>query len=210
MANWQIIGTFLLTVLGFILAILGAFRSLQSSFNEQIRSLQTSLNEQFTAFRNEMKAELKAVETRLVSEIENLRNEVRQNDKRYEDRFNHIDEQFVRVEADIREIKSILASVVDQLAGVKSDINELRLNNKLYEERFARIEADLREIKSMQASFGDQQSGLKDQLASVKYEVELLRNDFARNDKRYEDRFARVEADIREIKNDLQQALQSA
>jgi hypothetical protein len=44
----------------------------------------------------------------------------------------------------------------------------------------------------------------------VKYEVELLRTDFARNDKRYEDRFARVEADIREIKNDLQQALQSA
>jgi hypothetical protein len=62
----------------------------------------------------------------------------------------------------------------------------------------------------MLASIGDQQSGLKDQLASVKYEVELLRHDFARNDKRYEDRFARVEADIREIKNGLQQALQSA
>ncbi|MGH9853216.1 MAG: hypothetical protein ACREBD_25540, partial [Blastocatellia bacterium] len=73
------------------------------------------------------------------------------------------------------------------------------------------------EIKSMQASFGDQLAGmkdqmtsLKDQLAGVKYEVELLRNDFARNDKQYEDRFARVEANIREIKNDLQQALQSA
>ena len=194
MANWQfitIIGAFL-SFFGFILTILGTLRSLQASF-------QASLTEQFTAFRNETKAE-----------FESLRNEVRQNDKRYEERFNHIGERFTHIETDNREIKSLLASILDQLAGVKNNINELRLNNKLYEERFARIEADIREIKSMQASFGDQQAGLKDQLAGVKYEVELLRSDFARNDKQYEDRFARVEADIREIKNDLQQALQSA
>jgi hypothetical protein len=46
-------------------------------------------------------------------------------------------------------------------------------------------------------------TSFKEQLAGVKYEVELLRHDFARNDKRYEDRFARVEADIREIKKEL-------
>jgi chromosome segregation ATPase len=191
MTNWQLvamIGTFILMVFSFILTIISTSRSTQAALNEML-----------TAFRNEVKAE-----------IESLRNEVRLNDKRYEERFDHIGERFARIEADNREIKSLLASILDQLAGAKNDINELRLNNKLYEERFARIEADLREIKSLLASIGNQQSGLKDQLAGVKYEVELLRSDFTRNDKQYEDRFARVEADLREIKNDLQQVLQSA
>jgi len=79
MTTWQfitVIGTFVLSFFGFILTILGTARSTLSA-----------LNEQFTAFRNEMKAEL-----------ETLGNEIRQNDKRYEERF-------ARVEADIREIK---------------------------------------------------------------------------------------------------------
>jgi predicted PurR-regulated permease PerM len=85
MTNWQfitIIGTFVLSFFGFILTILGT-----------ARSTQTALNEQFTAFRNEMKAEL-----------ETLGNEIRQNDKRYEERF-------ARLEADIREIKNDLRQV---------------------------------------------------------------------------------------------------
>jgi hypothetical protein len=85
MTNWQfitIIGTFVLSFFGFILTILGTARSTQAA-----------LNEQFTAFRNEMKAEL-----------ETMRNEIRQNDKRYEDRF-------ARLEADIREIKDDLRQV---------------------------------------------------------------------------------------------------
>lgn len=85
MTNWQfitIIGTFVLSFFGFILTILGTARSTQAA-----------LNEQFTAFRNEMKAEL-----------ETMRNEIRQNDKRYEDCF-------ARLEADIREIKDDLRQV---------------------------------------------------------------------------------------------------
>jgi len=85
MTNWQfitIIGTFVLSFFGFILTILGTARSTQAA-----------LNEQFTAFRNEMKAE-----------IETLRNDIRQNYKRYEERF-------ARLEADIREIKDDLRQV---------------------------------------------------------------------------------------------------
>ena len=85
MTNWQfitIIGTFVLSFFGFILTILGT-----------ARSTQTALNEQFTAFRNEMKAEL-----------ETLGTEIRQNDKRYEERF-------ARIEVDIREIKNDLRQV---------------------------------------------------------------------------------------------------
>ena len=72
MTNWQfiaIIGTFVLSFFGFILTNL-----------ETARSTQTTLNEQFTAFRNEMKAEL-----------ETLGNEIRQNDRRYEERFARIE-----------------------------------------------------------------------------------------------------------------------
>lgn len=80
MTNWQfitIIGTFVLTVFGFIVSLFVAVRSLQTS----ISSLrQTSLNEQFAAFRNEIKAELEV-----------LRGEIRQNDKRYEERFKQLD-----------------------------------------------------------------------------------------------------------------------
>lgn len=72
----------MLSSFGFIVAILGTERSTQAA-----------LNEQFTAFRNEMKAEL-----------ETMRNEIRQNDKRYEERF-------ARLEADIREIKDDLRQV---------------------------------------------------------------------------------------------------
>jgi len=85
MTNWQfitIIGTFVLSFFGFILTILGTARSTQAA-----------LNEQFTAFRNEMKAE-----------IDTMRNDIRQNDKRYEERF-------ARLEADIREIKDDLRQV---------------------------------------------------------------------------------------------------
>ncbi len=85
MTNWQfipIIGTFVLSFFGFTLTILSTARSTQAV-----------LNEQFTAFRNEMKAEL-----------ETMRNEIRQNDKRYEERF-------ARLEADIREIKDDLRQV---------------------------------------------------------------------------------------------------
>lgn len=85
MTTWQfttMIGTFVLSSFGFIVAILGTARSTQAA-----------LNEQFTAFRNEMKAEL-----------ETMRNEIRQNDKRYEKRF-------ARLEADIREIKDDLRQV---------------------------------------------------------------------------------------------------
>jgi|GEM_PF-4553584 len=74
--------TFVLSFFGFILTILGT-----------ARSTQTALNEQFTAFRDKMKAEL-----------ETLGNEIRQNDKRYEERF-------ARLEADIREIKNDLRQV---------------------------------------------------------------------------------------------------
>jgi len=83
--NWQfitIIGTFVLSFFGFILTILGTARSTQAA-----------LNEQFTAFRNEMKGEL-----------ETMRTEIRQNDKRYEERF-------ARLEADIRQIKDDLRQV---------------------------------------------------------------------------------------------------
>ena len=89
MTNWQfitIIGTFVLSFFGFILTILGTARSTQAVVNEQ-----------FTAFRNEMKAEL-----------ERLRNEIHQNDKRYEERF-------ARIEADIREIKNDLRQVFKPL-----------------------------------------------------------------------------------------------
>jgi hypothetical protein len=85
MTNWQfitVIGTSVLSFFGFILTILGTARSTQAA-----------LNEQFTAFRNEMKAG-----------IETLRNDIRQNDKRYEERF-------ARLEADIREIKDDLRQV---------------------------------------------------------------------------------------------------
>jgi cob(I)alamin adenosyltransferase len=50
---------------------------------------------------------------------------------------------------------------------------------------------------------------MKAELASVKNElkseIETLRNEIRQNDKRYEERFARLEADIRDIKNDLRQ-----
>lgn len=101
MTNWQfitIIGTFVLSVFGFILTILGAFRSLQASTNEQARSLQAALTEQFASFRSEMRAELASVRSELKGEIETLRQEIRQNDRRYEERF-------ARLDADIREIK---------------------------------------------------------------------------------------------------------
>jgi C4-dicarboxylate-specific signal transduction histidine kinase len=93
MTNWQfitIIGTFVLAFFGFIVTILGAMRSIQAALSEQLNS-----------FRNEIKAEIANGKNELKAEIETLRNEVRQNDKRYEERFN-------RIEADIREIKSDL------------------------------------------------------------------------------------------------------
>lgn len=37
----------------------------------------------------------------------------------------------------------------------------------------------------------------------MRAEMEVLRNNSIQNDKRYDERFSRVEADIREIKNDL-------
>jgi len=39
----------------------------------------------------------------------------------------------------------------------------------------------------------------------VRAEIETLRNEIRQNDKRYEERFARIEVDIREIKEDLRE-----
>ena len=96
MTNWQfitIIGTLVLSFFGLILTILGTARVTQAS-------IQASITEQFTAFRNEVKAEIEA-----------LRAEMRQNDKRYEERFNRIEADIRRIEADIREIKHDLRQV---------------------------------------------------------------------------------------------------
>ncbi|MGH9838396.1 MAG: hypothetical protein ACREEM_06395 [Blastocatellia bacterium] len=96
MTNWQfitIIGTFVLSFFGFILTILGTARATQTS-------IQASITEQFTAFRNKIKAGLEA-----------LRTEIRQNDKRYEERFNRIEADIRRIETDIREIKHDLRQV---------------------------------------------------------------------------------------------------
>ena len=85
MTNWQfitIIGTFVLSVFGFILTVFGAIRSLQSSINEQL-----------TAFRNEMRAEMQVV-----------RNDIGQNDKRYIERFNRIETDIAEIKTDIRRI----------------------------------------------------------------------------------------------------------
>jgi cob(I)alamin adenosyltransferase len=39
----------------------------------------------------------------------------------------------------------------------------------------------------------------------MKAELETLGNEIRQNDQRYDERLARIEADIREIKNDLRQ-----
>ena len=78
----------MLSVFGFILTVFGATSSLQSSFNEQ-----------FTAFRNEMKVQIEA-----------WRTEIRQNDRRYEDRFAPIENDtryFCRLVAHMGQVEKL-------------------------------------------------------------------------------------------------------
>jgi septation ring formation regulator EzrA len=51
---------------------------------------------------------------------------------------------------------------------------------------------------------------MKANQTEVLSEIETLRNEVRQNDKRYEERFSRIETDIREIKNDLRQAFRLA
>ncbi|MGH9834359.1 MAG: hypothetical protein ACREBD_00035 [Blastocatellia bacterium] len=168
MSNWQfiiIIATFALSVFGFILTIFGAIRSLQTSISEQFTAFRSEMRAELTRVESGLRAELARVESSLKNEIETLRNEIRNNDKRYEERFAHI-------EADIREIKSVLAVHSEQF---------VKLNEQLVR--------------------------LNEQFASFRNELEALRHETRQGDKRYEDRFARLEADVREIKSDLNQVL---
>ncbi len=54
----------------------------------------------------------------------------------------------------------------------------------------------------LQASLNEQFTSFRNEIRS---EIESLRTEIRQSDKRYEERFARIEADIREIKNDLRQ-----
>jgi hypothetical protein len=102
MTNWQfiaIIGTFVLSVFGFILTIHNAARSWQASLSEQFTSFRGEMRAELASTRSELKGEIETLRRELKGEIEALRIEIRQNDKRY-------DERFARVEADIREIKN--------------------------------------------------------------------------------------------------------
>jgi len=69
-------------------------------------------------------------------------------------------------------------------------------------------------MRSIQTALSDQLNSFRNEMraeqARVISEIENLRNEVRQNDKRYEERFNRIEADIREIKNDLRQAFRLA
>ena len=101
MNNWQLIaliGTLILGFFGFIVTILGALRTMQSSLTEQNASFKSEIKAELKNELAVLKSELKHEIATLKGEVEALRKEVRQNDKRYEERF-------ARIATDIREIK---------------------------------------------------------------------------------------------------------
>jgi phage-related protein len=81
--------------------ILGAMRSIQTALSEQLNSFRNEIRAEIRAEITSLRSEMKADQAKVLGEIETLRNEARQNDKRYEERFS-------RIEADIREIKNDL------------------------------------------------------------------------------------------------------